>query len=82
MAVPKAPPNVDHCLATEEHNIRPARQIPALQPITIPLPVQQPADDQLRFGVRASDGGHVPAALRRNISEIGTEGPGHGGTGV
>jgi hypothetical protein len=62
MSVPKTPMNEDHGTIFGKNDVRLARQVRSVQPEPKPLLVKQTSNDQLGFGVLATNTGHHPAA--------------------
>jgi hypothetical protein len=63
MAVPETAVNEDNLAAARKHQIRRARQITGVQPVSKPHPVHQAADSQFRPAVFTADPSHQGTAF-------------------
>ena len=62
MSVPEAAPYFDDLSVSGQHDIRRSRQVFSVKPEAVAKGMDQTADDQLGFGVLASDQRHLGAA--------------------
>jgi hypothetical protein len=69
MEMPEAAVDENDLASAREDQVRiagkPGATGPAVESVAIPLGMEEPAHQQLRLGVLASDPGHVPTALLR-----------------
>lgn len=76
--MPEAPVDENYRLVLRQDNVRRAGEVLPVQPESIAHLMKDGADSELRFGILASDSGHVPAAVLAR-DQVGDRGPSESG---